>query len=519
MHKLPIGIQDFIGIREDGYHYVDKTSVIHRLLKSGKVFFLSRPRRFGKSLLCSTLGAIFNARRDLFSGLAIDTLDWAWKKHPVIRIDLNAGEFENGIGHLRSAINYSLEHAAASCSVSVRGDTPSTMLGNLISDVSARFNMKAVVIIDEYDKPLLSTIDNPELHDEIRTVLKGFYGVLKQSDANLAFIFLAGVTKFSQVSVFSDLNQLQDISMDARFCDICGIRQDELELDFADEVSHYALEKKITAQEYLDKLRKLYNGYHFSESPTAVYNPFGLLNHFATGKMEPYWFSTGTPTFLLKLIENQDIDIRNLENLELRAEDFGDYRKDKMLAIPVLYQAGYLTISRYLPESGTYILDYPNDEVRISFAQALADRYAYAPEFERTSLVLKFSRSLKVGNVEGFMEALVPFFAGIPYDLNDETERHYQVVFYLVFRLLGQYCLTEVKSALGRADAIVTVGDYVYCFEFKLNGTAEEALAQIDNKGYLTPYTGDLKKLVKVGVEFDRKKRNVGRWLIGETKP
>jgi hypothetical protein len=358
MHKLPIGIQDFPKIRENDFHYVDKTAVIHHLLNAGTTFFLSRPRRFGKSLLCSTLGA--------------------------------------------------------------------------------------------------------------------------------------------------------------RFCDICGIRQDELERDFAEEVAHYAREKKITGQEYLDNLRKWYNGYHFSESPIAVYNPFGLLNHFATGKMEPYWFSTGTPTFLLKLIENQDIDIRNLEKLELTAEDFGDYRKDKMLAIPVLYQAGYLTISRYLPDSGTYMLDYPNDEVRISFAKALADKYAYAPEFERTSLVLKFSRSLKLGNFEGFMEALVPFFAGIPYDLNDQTERHYQVIFYLVFRLLRQYCDTEVKSTLGRADAIVTARDYVYCFEFNLSGTAEEALAQIDNKGYLTPYTGSGKRLVKVGVEFDREKRNVGRWLIGE---
>jgi hypothetical protein len=285
MHKLPIGIQDFPKIRENGFHYVDKTAVIHRLLNAGTTFFLSRPRHFGKSLLCSTLGAIFNARRDLFKGLAIDSLDWKWKKHPVIRLDLNAGEFENGIGHLRSAITYSLEHAAVICGVTVRGDTPATMLGNLILDASARFNEKAVVIIDEYDKPLLSTIDKPELHTEIRTVLKGFYGVLKQSDANLAFIFFAGVTKFSQVSVFSDLNQLQDISMDARFCDICGIRQDELERDFAEEVTHYAQEKKITGQEYLDKLRKWYNGYHFSESPIAVYNLFGLLNHFATGKM------------------------------------------------------------------------------------------------------------------------------------------------------------------------------------------------------------------------------------------
>jgi hypothetical protein len=514
MHKLPIGIQDFVGIREDGYHYVDKTAVIHRLLTSGKVFFLSRPRRFGKSLLCSTFGAIFNARRDLFKGLAIDTLDWKWKKHPVIRLDLNADVVSSGAA-LCNTLTFLLQLNADEYEVALSGSTPALQLLGLIVTLMRKTGEKVVVIIDEYDKPLLSTIDRPELHDEIRTVLKGFYGVLKQSDANLAFIFLTGVTKFSQVSVFSDLNQLQDISMDARFCDICGIRQDELERDFAEEVTHYALEKKITEQEYLDKLLKWYNGYHFSKMDVSVYNPFGLLNHFATGDFEPYWFSTGTPTFLLKLIENQDIDIRNLEKFELTAEDFGDYRKDKIQAIPVLYQAGYLTITGYDPRRNMYTLDYPNDEVRISFAKALADRYAYAPEFQRSALVVDFANALEEGNVEGFMTALIPFFAGIPYDLNDQTERHYQVVFYLVFRMLGQYCETKVKSAIGRADAIVTAGDYVYCFEFKLNGTAEEALAQIDSKGYLTPYTGSSKKLVKVGVEFDREKRNVGRWLIG----
>ena len=515
MRKLPIGIQDFVGIREDGYHYIDKTAVIHQLLNSGKVFFLSRPRRFGKSLLCSTLGAIFNGQRELFKGLAIDELEWAWKKHPVIRIDLNAGNFESGIETLYSAINLSLEYAAKACGVTVRGTTVAERLSHLIVDAHETNGQKVALVIDEYDKPLLSTIDNDTLHATIRSELKGFYGVLKSSDPHLAFVFLTGVTKFSQVSIFSDLNHLTDISLDSRFSDICGIRQDEMERGFAEEIATYAAQKGVTEEEYLARLRNWYNGYRFSKSSVSVYNPFGLLNHFATGEFNSYWFNTGTPTFLLKLIEKQDIDILSLEDMELQADAFGNYKKDTMEAVPVLYQAGYLTITGYNERRNMYTLGYPNEEVRTSFADALADRYAYAPHLKRGSLVADFSEYLESGNVEGFMAALLPFFAGIPYDLSDKTERHYQVVFYLIFRLLGQYCQTEVKSAIGRSDAIVLAGDYVYCFEFKLFGTAEDALAQIDAKGYLTPYTGSGKTLVKVGVEFDAEKRNVGRWVLG----
>jgi hypothetical protein len=515
MRKLPIGIQDFIGIREDGYHYVDKTAAIHRLLTAGKVFFLSRPRRFGKSLLCSMLGAIFEGKRELFSGLVIDSLPWKWKKHPVIRIDLNAAVFEKGVTQLETLLNTSLERIARINNIDVMGNSPPDRFRKLIEALHDATGEKVAVIIDEYDKPLISTIDLPGLHAEYRAFLKGFYGVLKSADEHLAFLLVTGVTKFSQVSVFSDLNQVRDISMDTRFSDLCGITQAELERDFAEEITHYALQKGITGKAYLDILRKWYDGYHFSKADVSVYNPFSLLNHFATGDFSPYWFSTGTPTFLLKLIEHQDIDIRNLEKLELSAEDFGNYRKDTMEAVPVLYQAGYLTITGYDERRNMYTLDYPNDEVRISFAKALADKYAYAPEFRRSALVADFADALESGDVNGFMEALIPFFAGIPYDLNDQTERHYQVVFYLVFRLLGQYCETEVKSSRGRADAVVHAGEYVYCFEFKLRGSAEEALAQIDNKEYLTPYTGAGKTLVKVGVEFDRAKRNVGRWVKG----
>jgi hypothetical protein len=518
MHKLPIGIQDFPKIRENGFVYVDKTELAYTLCTTQSAYFLSRPRRFGKSLLCSTLANMWAGKKEHFTGLWIEQSDWKWEKHPVVRIDLNAGNFSTGIDELNTLLRTTIIECAKDTGVVLEesATTISSMFANLLKAIHLKYNKKVAVIIDEYDKPLLTTIDDDTLHSAIKNTLKSFYGVLKSADEHLAFLFITGVTKFSQVSVFSDLNQLVDISLDARYAALCGITQDEMEATFTEELNYFSDQNGYSREEYLQRLRNFYNGYRFSKSPVSVYNPFGLLNHFSTGDFASYWFNTGTPSFLIKLIENQNINILDIENMELPAEAFGNYRKDRMEAIPVLYQAGYLTISAYDPEIDTYCLNYPNEEVRVSFARALAGRYAYASEYERHSLVVKFYKSLRSGDVDGFMDALKPFFSGIPYDLNDQTERHYQVVFYLIFRLLGQYCRTEVKNATGRADAIVEVGDYVYCFEFKLHDTAEAALAQIDSRKYLTPWEGSGKKLVKVGVEFDKEKRNVGRYIVRE---
>ncbi len=459
MKKLPIGIQDFVGIREDGFHYVDKTAIIYPLLTGGKTFFLSRPRRFGKSLLCSTLGAIWEGKRELFQDLAINTLDWHWEKHPVIRIDLNAGNFEAGTDELLVLIHSMLNRSADKYQIKLAESKPGDMLGNLIIQLHNKTGKKVAVIIDEYDKPLLSTITNEELHAQIKGILKGFYGVLKSSDEYLSFVFLTGVTKFSQVSVFSDLNQLQDISLDPRFAQLCGFTQQEVESNFVEEIKASATDQKLSKEHYLKKLKRFYNGYRFSKEMTSVYNSFGLLNHFTQKMFSPYWFTTGTPTFLLRLIEEQHIDILDLEEMQVSSDSFADYRKDLMLAVPVLYQAGYLTISGYNERRNLYRLNYPNEEVRSAFAKTLADKYAYAPELKRDSLVAAFADALEEGDVDTFMNTMIPFFAGIPYDLSDRTERHYQVVFYLIFRLLGQYCITEVKTARGRADAMVEAGE------------------------------------------------------------
>jgi hypothetical protein len=519
--KLPIGIQDFVSIRQEAYVYVDKTARIHKLITgSGRVFFLSRPRRFGKSLLCSTLGALFEGRRDLFGAiagqppLAIDGLEWEWKQYPVIRIDLNPGDYERGTDELSVTIKRMLELCAGKYDVPFTGETLSDLFARLIRSLYEKYQEKVVVIIDEYDKPLLTTIDAPEIHAKIRSALKAFYGVLKSSDACLQFVLLTGVTKFSQVSVFSDLNNLTDISLNPDYYDLCGITQEELEVDFLPEIDCVVKEKNINTDEYLARLRRFYNGYRFSKKEETVYNPFGLLNHFFNhGDFEAYWFSTGTPAFLIKLIEQQKIDILGLEKKAFTLAGLQKFNVDNMDALAVLYQSGYLTIADYDGEFNEYRLDYPNEEVRSAFAEALLEGYIHASMQDVNALAVKLPKALVKGDIEGAMNMLPPFFAAIPYGIQVKDERYYQTVVYLVFRMMGLFCQSEVQTADGRIDCVVETKKYVYCFEFKLNGSAEEALKQIDSKNYLLPWRESGKELIKVGVAFDHEKRNIREWV------
>ncbi|MDR2376254.1 MAG: ATP-binding protein [Treponema sp.] len=513
--RLPIGIQDFAKIREGGYSYVDKTAQIHKLVTgSGGVFFLSRPRRFGKSLLCSTVRALFEGRRDLFSGLAIDGLDWEWKKHPVIHLDLNPGDYTQGVSTLNGQLNITFELFEKSYGLphGVKDD-PAGRFRQFITNVTEKTGERVVVIVDEYDKPLLATIDAPETHTKIRSALKGFYAVLKSYDHYLKFVLLTGVTKFSQVSVFSDLNNLTDISLNPVFYDICGITQNELETAFQPEIDEVAKTRGIDRDGYLAKLKQFYNGYRFSEYTDTVYNPFGLLNHFFNhGKFETYWFSTGTPTFLIKLIEQQKVDILRLERSAFTLAAMHRFNVDNMDALAVLYQTGYLTIVDYDGEFNEYTLDYPNEEVRSAFANALLEQYIHVSAMDLNALAITLPRALIKGDINAAMNSLPPFFSGLPYDIQIKDEKYYQTVLHLIFRMLGLYCRSEVRIAAGRIDTLVEAGKYVYCFEFKLDGTAEEALAQIDTKEYLLPWEGSGKQLVKIGVSFDYGKRNIGEW-------
>jgi hypothetical protein len=519
---LPIGIQDFATIRENGYRYVDKTALIHGLATgSGRAFFLSRPRRFGKSLLCSTLDALFDERRELFGAiagqpaLAIDALDWEWKKYPVIRLDLNAGDYTAGISGLYSALSRELTREAYKQNLRFYDTDIINQFAFLIEKSSENYGEKAVVIIDEYDKPLLSVIDMPEIRTKTRNVLKAFYGILKSYNGYLRFVFLTGVTKFSHVSIFSDLNNLDDITLNPRYADLCGITQKEVEQNFDPEINTIVQCSNMNRKTYIKELKRFYNGYRFSENHITVYNPFGLLQHFDRGgKFLPYWYDTGTPTFLVKLITEQKINILNLNKLRVTQDEFSKYDIAAMRAESLLYQSGYLTITGYDEELKEFTLDYPNDEVRASFAKSLMEQYFQSSDENSRALSVDLPRAIIKGNVDAAMDALRSFLASIPYDIIKEKENYYQTAVHLIFTMLGLQCRSEVRIASGRIDTLVETKNFVYCFEFKLNGSADDAILQIDTKKYLLPWEFAGKTLYKIGAVFDTEKHNIGEWKM-----
>ncbi|MDR0551285.1 MAG: ATP-binding protein, partial [Spirochaetaceae bacterium] len=442
-----------------------------------------------------------------------NNLDWEWKKYPVIRLDLNAVSTNGGVETLKQSLRNLVKNAAICLNIELRGDLPSDQFCNLILDVSRKYGEKTVVIVDEYDKPLLNTIDVPDIHIKMRDELKSFYGVLKSSDPYLRFVFLTGVTKFAHVSIFSDLNHLKDITLHPLYADLCGITQEELERDFVPEIDAVLQEKNRDRETYLAELRRFYNGYRFSGKALTVYNPFGLLNHFADGgTFSPYWYETGTPTFLLKLIANQNINILDLNDMRVAYEDFSKFAVETMKALPVLYQSGYLTITDYDDELRQFTLDYPNIEVSSCFAKSLLE-YNFQPSDEKArALYVKLPAAFFKGDVEGVMDALRSFFGTIPSEITTRLEYYYETAVHLVFTMLGMHCRSEVRIASGRIDTLVETKDYVYCFEFKLKGSVKQALEQIDTKEYLLPWKGSGKTLFKIGVKFDHRRHNIGVW-------
>jgi hypothetical protein len=513
MRRMPIGIQTFEEIITDGYAYVDKTAWVYKLAKEGKYFFLGRPRRFGKSLLLSTLRAYFEGKKELFEGLAIEKLEKEWTPYPVLHINLNVESYAD-IADLRSGLDTNLRRYEKVWGLESQatGMTSAMRFYGLIQAAYEKTGRRVVVLIDEYDRPLTQTMERGQANDDIRDALKGFYGVLKSADEWLRFVLLTGVTKFSKVSVFSDLNMLRDISMKPEYAGICGISARELEDNFKLELEALAESCGLTYAEALAEMKKLYDGYHFCTGSEGMFNPFSVLNALADQKFSYYWFETGTPTFLMDLIKRDNFDpMRFIEGVTVSARSINDYRADGSDPVPLLYQSGYLTITGY--ENNRYTLDFPNDEVRYAFLEELLPYYTFRPPGQEF-FADYFVDDLRAGDVNGFMERLRSLYANIPYELSDQTERHYQLVFTLVFTLMGQYTRAEVHSARGRADAVVWTRDTIYVFEFKLNGTAEQALRQIDEKGYAVPYEAGGRKVVKVGVAFDKDTRNVGQWLV-----
>ncbi|WP_270605033.1 MULTISPECIES: ATP-binding protein [Bacteroides] len=518
MRKLPIGIQTFEDIRRKNYLYVDKTALVWRMANLGKPYFLSRPRRFGKSLLLSTFKAYFQGKKELFEGLAIEKLETEWNEYPVLHLDLNAEKYDKP-EKLKEILSSHLTQWEIQYGKGMDENTLSRRFEGIIRRAYEQTGSQVAVLIDEYDKPLLQAISQPKLLDDYRQTLKAFYGVLKSADPYLHFVLLTGVTKFSQVSVFSDLNQLNDISLDYSYATLCGITRKELTTTFEPEIAAFGQRNQQSPEEVVAAMERNYDGYHFHPNGEGVFNPFSVLNAFSKLEISNYWFQTGTPTFLVELLQKSEYDLRTLlDGIEAPASSFAEYRMDAHNPIPLIYQSGYLTIKDYDKEFQNYLLAFPNDEVRYGFINFLVPFYTPMKNNDQGFYIGKFVQELRSGDYESFLTRLEAFFADIPYELNERTERHYQVIFYLVFKLMGQFTEAEVRSARGRADAVVKTPKYIYVFEFKLKGTAEEALKQIDDKGYLIPYQADQREVVKIGVEFSAESRNLSRWLVERQK-
>ena len=516
MNKIyPVGIQSFEKIREGGYCYIDKTSLIYNLVKSGQYYFLSRPRRFGKSLLISTLEAYFLGKKELFKGLAMEELEKDWTTYPVLHLDLNARKYVDA-SSLNAILNQHLESWEAIYGDEKKDRAPEERFAWLIEKACRTTGRNVVVLVDEYDKPMLQAIGNEPLLTDYRNTLKAFYGVLKSCDKYLCFALLTGVTKFSKVSVFSDLNNLMDISLSNRFANICGITENELYRDLEEDIRLLAEANGMNETEARQTLKEWYDGYHFAENTEDIYNPFSLLNTLAEMKFGSYWFETGTPTFLVELLQRSKYDLHRLAEEMATADSLGGIDTMETNPVPILYQSGYLTIKGFDKEFRTYELGFPNKEVEEGFTKFLLPNYASLSSGNPSFEISSFVKEVRSGNIDAFMLRLQSFFADTPYELARDLERHYQNVLFIVFRLLGFYTQAEYHTSNGRIDMVVKTDRYIYVMEFKLNGSAEEAIRQINEKGYAAPFASDGRTLYKIGVNFSNEIRGIEGWIVEE---
>lgn len=514
MNKLyPIGIQSFESLRKGGYCYVDKTQLVYQLVKTGKYYFLSRPRRFGKSLLLSTLEAYFKGQKELFAGLKIAGLEQAWQEYPVLHLDLNARRYED-LSSLTAILNQHLESWEAIYGQEKSDRAPEERFAYLIEKINRTTARNVVILIDEYDKPLLQSIGNESLQTDYRNTLKAFYGVLKSCDKYIQFALLTGVTKFSKVSIFSDLNNLNDISMDDRYATICGITEQELYSFFAEDIRSLGAMNNLDEIATRQQLKEFYDGYHFTPSSADLYNPFSVLNTFDRKRFGSYWFETGTPTFLVELLQQKHYNLYQLAHEEVTEDMLAGIDAMEDSPIPVLYQSGYLTLKDFDSRFGLYTLGFPNREVEEGFDRYLLPRYASIQNGSSAFQIRNFVQEVWRGDIDSFMLRLQSFFADTPYELARDLELHYQNVLFIVFKLLGFYVQVEYHTSRGRIDLVLQTEKYIYVMEFKLEGSAEEALAQIDEKQYALPFASDPRILYKVGVNFNNQLRGIEKWLV-----
>ena len=514
MSKIyPIGIQNFEKIRRDGYFYIDKTALIYQMAKTGSYFFLSRPRRFGKSLLVSTLEAYFEGKRELFEGLAIEKLEKDWIKHPILHIDLNTEKYES-LENLENILNdtlykwekvYGTEPSETSLPLRFKG---------IIRRAYEQTGNRVAIFVDEYDKPMLQAIGNEALQKAFRDTLQAFYGAIKTMDGCIKFAFLTGVTKFGKVSVFSALNNLIDLSMDERYAAICGMTEEEIHTNLEEELFELADKLKMSYEEVCRELKTCYDGYHFVENSVGIYNPFSVLNTFFKMKFSSYWFETGTPTYLVELLKSHHYDLHCMAEVETDAEILNSVDSASTNPIPVIYQSGYLTIKEYDERFGIYRLGFPNREVEEGFMKFLLPFYANTNKVESPFQILKFVREVESGDYDSFFRRLQSFFADTPYELIRDQELHYQNVLFIVFKLIGLYVKAEYHTSQGRIDLVLQTDKFIYVMEFKLEGTAEEALSQINEKNYAQPFAADRRKLFKIGINFSSRTRNIEKWIV-----
>ena len=514
--KFPIGIQQFEKLREEDWAYVDKTVHIFNLVQGGTCYFLSRPRRFGKSMLLSTLEAYFQGKKHLFKGLAIEQLETEWAEHAVLHLDLNAEKYTAPEDLTNILDTYLREWEERYESTEKENPSLSQRFRSVIRAAKQKTGRNVVVLVDEYDKPMLQTIGNEELQTEFRNALKAFYGVLKSADGDLRFAMLTGVTKFSKVSVFSDLNNLNDISMDDRYNEICGISQQELHDVFDEEIGKLAVANEQSKGEAYESLRQRYDGYHFCPNASGMYNPFSVLLALQKREYGSFWFSTGTPTYLVQLMKEADLNPYALSGYEASASELDSMQISVANPIAVLYQSGYLTIKGYDCRFKVYTLDYPNDEVKEGFVNFLVPYYTYSKSVNHATIIGQFVKSMECGDAEHFMELLQSFMAGIPYELLPNLEVHFQNVIYIIVKLMGLYVQAEYRTSCGRIDLLIATEKYIYVIELKLDGSAEEALAQINENDYALPFTADGRKVIKIGANITSATRNIERWVVGE---
>ncbi len=512
--KYPIGIQTFSEIRERNYLYIDKTQYLVDFIDKGyKYVFLSRPRRFGKSLFASMIHAYYEGRKDLFEGLAMGEYEKDWVKHPVLHLDMSAAKHMDKDMLERYLADMLTDQEAVFGYKSEKQD-PNIRLKDLVVTANRLTGRKVALIIDEYDAPLLDVVHEELNLVALRRAMQNFYSPIKSLDPYLEFVFLTGITKFAQLSIFSELNNLFNISMYDKYSAICGISSEELHTQMLPDVERLAEHLHLSVDETFERLKRKYDGYHFSKNSEDVYNPFSLIKALASGDIGDYWFDSGTPTYIIKLLQKYNVGLRDLTGQDAGVSDFDVSPENMTTALPLLYQSGYLTIKHYEPMIDLYTLGYPNEEVRTGMVRSLAANYLTPAEGTNSSFVIKFVKAVIADDMEQALTLMRAYLAGVSYRLSNKTERDVQTIFYLVFSLIGSFIKVEEESAHGRADVVITLPSVVYVMELKFDGSADAALRQIDEKGYLIPYTADGKRLVKVGVNYSSEERTITEWRI-----